>query len=213
MGELGGLAERNPDLFSKDMLKTLHIERSAQSFITGVTIPQSGTAAQKQAKFSGKHAPHLLFIVDEADAVPDEVFAAIESCLSGGHGRLLIMFNPRSEQGEVYRMERDGRANVVILSALNHPNVLSGKDIIPGAVDRQTTVRRINQWTRPLSGRERPDLSCFEVPGFLVGVTSTDQAGRELPTSATWMAEDYRAVLLIYGFGAISQYGHYAVDQ
>ena len=73
-GEIGGLAERHPDLFKQDALKSLHIERSAQSFLTGVTIPMSGTPAQRQAKFSGKHAPHLLFILDEGDAIPDEVY-------------------------------------------------------------------------------------------------------------------------------------------
>lgn len=181
-GELGGLVERHPDLFSSNTIKNLHIERTAQSFITGVSIPSSGTAAQRQAKFSGKHAPHLLFIVDEGDAVPDEVFTAIESCLSGGHGRLLVMFNPRAEQGEVYRMERDGRANIVSLSAFNHPNVTTGEDVIPGAVDRPTTVRRIHQWCRPLTNREQPDSNCFELPAFLEGATTFDQSGRQLST-------------------------------
>lgn len=101
-GEIGSLLEKHPELFKADTVKSLHIERSPKSFITGVTIPMSGTEAQRQAKFSGKHAPYLLFIIDEGDAVPDEVYTAIESCLSGGFGRLLIMFNPRSESGEVY---------------------------------------------------------------------------------------------------------------
>lgn len=180
-GELGGLVETRPKLFQSNTIKNLHIERSAQSFITGVSIPSSGTAAQRQAKFSGKHAPHLLFIVDEGDAVPDEVFTAIESCLSGGHGRLLVMFNPRAEQGEVYRMERDGRANIVSLSAFNHPNVTTGEDMISGAVDRPTTVRRLHQWCRPLTEREKPDSNCFELPDFLEGATALDQAGKQLP--------------------------------
>ena len=180
-GEIGGMVEKYTGLFSQDAVKNLHIEGSSQSFITGVTIPVSGTAAQRQAKFSGKHAPYLLFIIDEGDAVPDEVFAAIESCLSGGFGRLLVMFNPRAEIGEVYRMERDGRAHVVTLSALNHPNVISGENIVPGAVDRSTTVRRIHQWTRPVSESEKSRTGCFEVPAFLVGAAAIDQAGKQLP--------------------------------
>ena len=31
----------------------------------------------------------------------------IESCMSGGFARLLVMFNPRAEVGEAYRMIRD----------------------------------------------------------------------------------------------------------
>lgn len=178
-GEIGSIVEKNPNLFKSDKIKDLQISKTAQSFVAGVTIPSSGTSAQREAKFSGKHAPNLLFILDEADAIPDEVYRGIESCMSGGHTRLLLMFNPRSESGEApYRMERDGRANIVHLSAFNHPNVITGKDVIPGAVTRDTTVRRINQWTRPLSASENSGSECFKLPGFLEGVAGEDQTGR-----------------------------------
>ena len=73
-GEVGSITEKHPELFKSDTLTNLHVQRAAQSFLTGVTIPSSGTEAQREAKFSGKHAPHLLFIIDERDAVPDEVY-------------------------------------------------------------------------------------------------------------------------------------------
>ena len=180
-GEIGAIIEKHPKLFEGEAVTNLHVQQSAQCFLTGVTIPMSGTAAQRQAKFSGKHAPHLLFIIDEGDAVPDEVYLAIESCMSGGHARLLVMFNPRAEVGEAYRMERDGRANVVQLSAFSHPNVATGIDIIPGAVTRETTVRRINEWCRPLASGEHFDGECFELPAFLVGVSAKSQRGVEYP--------------------------------
>ena len=163
-GEISSVVETHEDLFKGCSIKSLHVEKSANSFLTGVTIPSSGTAATREAKFSGKHAPYLLFVLDEGDAIDDAVYSGIESCLSGGTGRLLVMFNPRSEQGAPYRMIRDKVANVVELSAFSHPNVMTGKNIIPGAVDRPTTIRRINQWTRPLGQREQPDNTCFKVP-------------------------------------------------
>lgn len=175
-GEIASVTEKHPELFGKNTITTLNVARSAQSFITGVTIPVSGSEAVREAKFSGKHAPFLLFIIDEADAVPDEVFRGIESCMSGGSARLLCMFNPRSEQGEVYRMIRDGRANVVKLTAFTHPNVTTGEDRIPGAVTRETTVRRINEWCRPLVD-EQPDSESFELPAFLDGATAKSQSG------------------------------------
>jgi len=48
-GEIGSIVEKHPDLFKVDTCKNLHIQRSAQSFLTGVTIPSSGTEAQKEA--------------------------------------------------------------------------------------------------------------------------------------------------------------------
>lgn len=178
-GEIGGTVAKHSKLFASDSIRSLFIGRSARSFISGVTIPASGTEAQREAKFSGKHAPYLLFIIDEGDAVPDDVYRGIESCMSGGHARLLVMFNPRHQSGEVHRMERDGRANVVQLSAFNHPNVVTGEDRIPGAVTRETTIRRINQWCRILITGEAIDGSCFELPAYLVGVTARSQSGEE----------------------------------
>lgn len=180
-GEIGGTVEKHTDLFKSDTPTNLHVSRSAQSFLTGVTIPMSGTEAQREAKFSGKHSPHLLFILDEGDAIPDEVYRGIESCMSGGHARLLVMFNPRAELGEAYRMIRDGRANVVKLSAFNHPNVVTGKDTIPGAVTRETTIRRINEWCRPLVEGEQFDSECFKLPAFLQGLIARSQSGQEYP--------------------------------
>lgn len=184
-GEINGVIEKDTDLFGNLDKKSLHIAKSANSFLTGVTIPSSGTPAQREARFSGKHAPHLMFLLDEGDAIDDAVYSGIESCLSGGHGRLLVMFNPRAQAGAPYRMIRDGVANVVELSAFTHPNVVSGNNEIPGAVDRGTTLRRINQWTRPLQEGERQDNNCFELPKFLEGCIGHDQAGRPYPPLAT----------------------------
>ena len=209
-GEIGNLIEKNHDLFIDVDIKTLHLSKSANSFLTGVSIPASGTASQKEARFSGKHSPNLLFICDEADGIPDEVYKGIESCMSGGHARLLCMFNPRAEMGHVYRLEREGRAKVVELSAFNHPNVLKGKDCIPGAVTRAVTVRRINQWCRPLTTKEQPDNNCFQLPVFLEDARAIDQAGRVFqPLQPGW----YKIMEPAFSYMVLGQYPAQASTQ
>ena len=177
-GEIGSLVDKHSELFSVDRItRDLNIQRSSLSFITGVTIPMAGTPEQREAKFSGKHAAYLLFIVDEGDAVPAEVYKGIESCMSGGFARLLVMFNPRGQYGPVANMEKQNLGNICTLSAMNHPNVTGGTDEIPGAVTRETVVRRINQWSRALAPEEQPDGECYEVPDYLVGTTATSLTG------------------------------------
>ena len=180
-GEIGSLVQKHQNLFRNDRVISMNIGDGPQHFVTGVSIPMSGTSEQRMAKFSGKHAPNLLFIIDEGDAVPIEVYKAIESCMSGGNARLLVMFNPRAPAGPVYQMERDKQAHVVELSAFRHPNVLTGQDVIPGAVSRDKTVRRINEWSRPLIDGEIVDVETFEVPEFLVGCTALASDGHEYP--------------------------------
>ena len=169
-GEIGKITRRKHEMFSAyRILQTMLVERNPSEFVVGVSIPTQGTEAEREARFSGKHAPYLMFIVDEGDAVPQSVYKGIESCMSGGNVRMLIMFNPRAKAGPVYRMERNREAHVVEMSAFNHPNVVTGEDQIPGAVNRETTLRRIMEWTRPLIEGEVEGELTFRVPDFLVG--------------------------------------------
>jgi hypothetical protein len=181
-GEMLFTVRHKPDVFKKFSIKELEVKRHDKSAIHGVTIPMTGSSEEREARFSGKHSAHLLFIVDEGDAVPIEVYRGIESCMSGGLARLLIMFNPKAQAGPVYQMELDQKAKIINLSALRHPNVITGEDIIPGAVTRETVVRRINQWSRPLiEGEEPTDVRKFDVPDFLVGAVALSLQGIPYP--------------------------------
>ena len=180
-GEIANVAAKNPALFADDRKTIMHYERSPVEFMTGVTIPLSAPPDQREARFSGKHAPYLLFIVDEGDAVPPEIYRAIEGCMSGGFARMLIMLNPRSKAGPIWKMTREHRANIVQLSALSHPNVVQGEEIYPGAVTRDVTVRRIQEMSRPLAPYEGKDIQCFEVPTFLAGHAAVSKDGSTYP--------------------------------
>jgi hypothetical protein len=182
-GEIGAIVEKHPHLFLgfQVSLASLSIRRNRKSFVVGLAIPQSADTAQLKSRFSGKHAPKLLFVVDEGDGVPAAIYEAIESCMSGGMARMLVLFNPRAEAGPVFQMEQKREGVVVNLTAFNHPNVLTGKDLIPGAVTRETVVRRIHLWTVPLNPGEKPESDCFEVPAFLVGYVARDRANNPLP--------------------------------
>lgn len=176
-GEIGSILEKQSELFKNDDVTSLKITRQSLQFIKGVTIPSSGTHAERVGKFSGKHAPVLVFILDEGDAIPDAVYEGIESCMSGGTiVRILIMFNPRHESGEVWRKEKSGLASVVEMSAFRHPNVVTGENKIPGAVTREVTCQRINEWCRPLRADELEkyepgaEHDIFELPDFLENV-------------------------------------------
>jgi hypothetical protein len=180
-GQIGDVIAKHPAMFAGDEVTSLRVARSPSSYIVGTTIPQSGTPDQRTSRFSGKHPPHGLYLIDEANAVPPEVFSALEGCMSGGFTRMVLFFNPHYQSGPVYQMECEGHGNVVRISALDHPNVVEGRDVIPGAVDRETTVRRINEWTRPLAPGEPEQPDDFEVPAFLVGAVAHSKANVPYP--------------------------------
>jgi hypothetical protein len=178
---LNSTFEKYPELFKNDTRRDLMIQRNPLEFICGITIPSSGTDQEREAKVSGKHSKVIVFILDEADAIPDAVFKGIESCASGGEVRIICTFNPRQPSGSVYRLVRDGKAHVIRLSAFDHENVTTGENVFPGAVTRAVVVRRICEWCRPLVGMEKPDADCFELPAYLVGEVGQGQGGESYP--------------------------------
>lgn len=182
-GEIGSVVEKHPKLFEgyRVSLASMDIARSSRSFLRGVTIPATGTDRDREARFSGKHAPHLMFVFDESDAIPEEVFRGAEACMSGGMCRQIASFNPRAKSGQVYQMEQAGACSLVSLCALDHPNVLTGENLYPGAVTRETVVRRINKWTRALAPNESRSEHDFEVPTFLVGAIACNERGIPYP--------------------------------
>lgn len=186
-GELYGLTISHPDVFAQDrILGDLNIVSKdiGKAFITGVAIPRQANPAQREASFSGKHAPYLLFILDEADAIPGEVYSGIESCMSGGEARLLCMYNPRSDEGPLAALKGRG-VEVIKMSAFDHPNVRTGRNIIPGAVTRNKTVHRIHKWTVPATAEYEAAITGYgrlQVPDFLVGTVGQDEeTGKALP--------------------------------
>lgn len=202
----------HPEVFADFTDNHLNYERekNPNSLLTGVAIPASSKPEERKAKFSGRHAPHIFFIVDEGDGVPAEIFEAIESCLSGGHVRLLILINPRAKRGPVYKMEMERQARVIEMSAFNHPNVREGTVVIPGAVERGITVRRMNDWSRPLGPDERPDQECYLVPHFLVGVTAKRRDGEMYPPLPPGMRKITNPAL---GYMVLARYPAQDVDQ
>ena len=182
-GELGSMADSHPALFEKDTVTDFNIRRyqKKKDFIRALPYPTTGTDSVREGKFSGKHHQHMLFVVDECDCVENFAFKGIQGCMSGGLvKRILLLFNPRAQVGEPYRLERDpGAANVIHLSAFNHPNVITGDQVIPGAVDRETTVQRINEWCRPLHENEQESMNTFRLPEFLIGAVARRKGTKE----------------------------------
>lgn len=200
--EVADLVLKNRKLFHSDKILTLKItddidlnkkgidaedEESGKHFITGKTIPTNGSAEERESKFSGQHADYLFFINDESDAIPNEVFKGEDGCLSGDGSRQLNLFNPKRKSGWVYDLIKNGKANVIVMSAFNHPNVITGENLISGAVSRDKTIERIWDWTAPLREDEEPDAQCFEIPDFLVGaVAEKSSGGFYEPLQAGW---------------------------
>jgi hypothetical protein len=104
----------------------------------------SNAGGQGTERAQGQHGPYLLFVLDEAEGIADYVYDAVKSMTSGGVSIVLMLANPRTRSSRFHRAaEGDTVANFRI-SCMYHPNVLSGGEIVPGAVQRRYVEQMID---------------------------------------------------------------------
>ncbi len=73
-----------------------------------------GRASDKKENMLGFHAPYLMFIVDEASGVPDEIFEAIEGTQTQegvNSSKILLIGNPTRPEGFFYDIFHSKSAN------------------------------------------------------------------------------------------------------
>lgn len=133
---------------------------SEEWFLTGFKADEHNHEA-----WSGFHAVHTMFIVTEASGIGDDTFSAIEGNLQGD-SRILLVFNPNSSVGYAARSQRGDRWTKFRLNSLTAPNVMQRKLIIPGQVDYDWVVDKVNEWCTPISKDDRTEeLDDFEFEG------------------------------------------------
>lgn len=81
-----------------------------------------GQVATKEEGFQGYHAAHKLIIGDEATAVSPGVANGITSLLATGDSRLLLIFNPTTNDTYAAQQTRSKRVTTIPITAFDTPN-------------------------------------------------------------------------------------------
>ena len=112
-----------------------------------------GLSADTADQFQGFHSPNMLIVVDEAEGVSDEIYEAIEAVMTSDESRLLLIGNPTTASGAFRRAFYQERHlyHCITISALDSPNVQSGRVVIPGL----TTARWVEE-RRQIWGADNP---------------------------------------------------------
>lgn len=138
----------------------LKLDRAPDYFATGRATNDAGGRGTE--RIQGQHGPHLMFVLDEAEGVADYVYDAVDAMSSGGIVIVLMFANPRTM---VSRFHKAGaHANVVNfrLSCLHHPNVVQGREVVPGAVRRDYVEHMVEQHCEAVEAHDT-DTHTFEL--------------------------------------------------
>lgn len=106
-----------------------------------------GMSTRDESNFQGGHEQHLLVVFDEAQAVNPDIWEGAESMMLNADARWLVIGNPLEARGHFYQCFRK-RAEwfPVTLSALEHPNYIHRREIVPGATSYQWVEERRLLW-------------------------------------------------------------------
>lgn len=115
---------------------TPRMERGPDHFAIGRTTSDSG--GQGTSRVQGQHAPHILFVIDEAEGVPSFFFDAVNAMMTGSKVMICIMIgNPKTRSSEFFRWGRRRAVKNYRFSLHHFPNVLDGADTVPGGTRRE----------------------------------------------------------------------------
>lgn len=144
---LGGLMPKKP-----------HWQITEEHYATGFSTDTGD-------RFRGKHGPHMLFVLDEATGVPDFVWDEVENMCTAPGNRIVAIGNPINPSGAFYDCfkSNSGWATMKI-SCLDHPNVIHGRQIFPGAVSREWVERRIQKFCSEINEADADPSIDFQWP-------------------------------------------------
>lgn len=128
-----------------------------------------GFTAREAEAVAGVSGKNLLYILDEASGIGDDINEAIEGNRAGG-ARTLMTSNPTRTEGfffEAFHRLRAGPDNpngvhCIQVSSEESPNVVEGRNVVPGMATREWVEEKRREW-----GEESP-LFLVRVKGQFV---------------------------------------------
>jgi phage terminase large subunit len=145
-------------LFEANQISTTSIKLDDKHFALGIspTIPENA---------QGFHAPNMLIAVDEATGVDREIIDALWGNATANDAQMILIYNPISTDSFPFDAEAKGDWHLITVSAFEHPNVVEGRDIIPGAVTREWIDDRLNSWSYEIEQpKEITDPTALYIP-------------------------------------------------
>ena len=128
-----------------DPMKVLMLELGPNWHAIGMTTKESGG---KLGKFQGFKSPNILIVLSEAQSIEDNIFDQVEGMTTSGNAHVLEIGNPIVPAGRFWEHCTQPRFgyNVIKLSCFDSPNVVAGKEVIPGMVTIGWIDDRRKEW-------------------------------------------------------------------
>lgn len=149
----------------------------------------AGFTAREGVAAQGKSGVHLLYLLDESSGIPQAIIDAVIGNMAASGCKLALFGNPTSSEGE-FHDAFDKKAfhpetnptgyHTLTISSEESPNVLLGREVVPGLASREWLQERVLEWGR--------DSSLFKV--HVLGQHVEIEAGKIVSLAQIREAED-----------------------
>lgn len=124
-----------------------------------------GIATNHSERFKGDHHKNFMIVIDEGPGVQKWVLDGAEQMASATGNIIIFNGNPTNPSGPFYdAFGPKSPWTKITLSALNHPNVLTGTEVIPGGVSQEKVEQDIAQHCQELGPEDDREIHDFEYP-------------------------------------------------
>jgi phage terminase large subunit len=143
---------RLAQLYKSSEMSATQIKLDEKHYGVGISPSQVENA-------QGFHAEHMLIAVDEATGVDREIIDALWGNATSKDAQMIMIYNPINTASFPYEAEQTGDWHLITISAFEHPNVIEGKELIPGAVTREWIEDRLKAWSYEVPEDDDPMLT------------------------------------------------------
>ena len=111
----------------------------------------AGFSTNNVDAYTGDHGEHVLFLLDEGQGIEQEIVDGTETSMQSPSARCIFAGNPVRPEGAFYEAWKSGEWHCLKLAAERHPNIIEGREVIPGAITPEWIERmaRVHGRTSP----------------------------------------------------------------
>ncbi len=134
MGEVARAFRKAEDLPGDLYQMALRLGREHRTGILSFTSTEA-------SRLTGFHAPRVMAILTEAQGCEDFAWEGLLACATGAQDRVLAVGNPLVPSGRFFEVSRSPGWRSIRIPATDHPNLLEGREVIPGGVTLEFAER------------------------------------------------------------------------
>jgi len=199
--EVGRLFPRFATRFPKAELTTLRLRmdptRGDAWAAWGITA-KVVAGETSNTSVQGLHAPRLLILCDEMPGIPQPIITALENTATDPGNIIAGFGNPDNDTDPLAKFSRKAGVQAIRISALDHPNVVTGRTLVPGAVSRASIVKRAEDYgvESPLYGSRVQGIAPAQATDALIHRAWCDAA---VARGRAWSEPDARGKTAMAG--------------